>query len=363
MVQENTRRRILLKNRAVLITRIRQDIASRNLSPGDHYLTTREAAKHFDVSPMTAGRALQELAKQGVLDRKPGAGTVLRSLEGSPSTELRQIHIVTPEAMYKSNTRVFGGIMGGIHRVLPFDTVQLTFLPQGDGADMLHRFADLSGNGEVRTGFVLVLCSPATLELFAQAGVAAVVAGSTYPHAHAFPYVNRDGYAAGKMLADFMFEQGHERLGILMPDHWNFGDGQYFDGILAAAQEADLRPNSLTVRTTPAQQDLAAGALRDMIDQDNAPTGFICHSSDLAQFAHDVLLEEIGPKNGICRVATPDNHNCPPGAAFLRFSMDSEDFGEHLGRLLRDVLDGKEPSPSFYLSTPVGIEWPSGAEH
>ncbi|MBV8906150.1 MAG: GntR family transcriptional regulator, partial [Acidobacteriia bacterium] len=54
---------------------VQQMIESDGLGPGDGLPSERELAKNHAVSLMTARAALTELARQGLVERRPGAGT------------------------------------------------------------------------------------------------------------------------------------------------------------------------------------------------------------------------------------------------------------------------------------------------
>src|SRR4030081_1447512 len=56
---------------------IRLCIQSGQLRPGDPLDSERKVAKIHGVSLMTARHALTELARDGVVQRKPGAGTIV----------------------------------------------------------------------------------------------------------------------------------------------------------------------------------------------------------------------------------------------------------------------------------------------
>lgn len=74
---------------------IRQDILYGALEPGDELPTVREMAKKWDCAPGTVLRAYQELAEQGLIDSRPGAGTrVAASALTVPQTPLRRAALV-----------------------------------------------------------------------------------------------------------------------------------------------------------------------------------------------------------------------------------------------------------------------------
>lgn len=58
-----------------IVDHIREAIESRTLKPGDALPSERELAQHYGVSRMTVRQALDQLADEGLLERRRGAGT------------------------------------------------------------------------------------------------------------------------------------------------------------------------------------------------------------------------------------------------------------------------------------------------
>lgn len=62
-----------------LVRTIRSAVGAGLLEPGDRLPTVRQLAVELRVDANTVGRAYGELARQGVLEERPGAGTRVRS--------------------------------------------------------------------------------------------------------------------------------------------------------------------------------------------------------------------------------------------------------------------------------------------
>jgi DNA-binding LacI/PurR family transcriptional regulator len=63
----------------VVLDRLRQDIASGRYSPGQKLPSEAALIQRFGVSRITAGHAVAELQRQGLVDRIAGSGTYVRS--------------------------------------------------------------------------------------------------------------------------------------------------------------------------------------------------------------------------------------------------------------------------------------------
>ncbi|WP_328607999.1 TetR/AcrR family transcriptional regulator C-terminal domain-containing protein [Amycolatopsis sp. NBC_00345] len=66
-----------------IVAEIRDRIASGRLRPGDKIPSTRQITREWGVAMATATKVIAALRDQGVVDTKPGAGTVVRSADRS----------------------------------------------------------------------------------------------------------------------------------------------------------------------------------------------------------------------------------------------------------------------------------------
>ena len=62
-----------------LVRTIRSAVGAGLLEPGDRLPTVRQLAVELRVNANAVGKAYDELARQGVLEERPGVGTLVRS--------------------------------------------------------------------------------------------------------------------------------------------------------------------------------------------------------------------------------------------------------------------------------------------
>ena len=62
-----------------LMEKLQKEITSGILKPGDRLLPEVEMAKYYQVSVITARKAMDELAAQGLIEKKQGKGTFVTS--------------------------------------------------------------------------------------------------------------------------------------------------------------------------------------------------------------------------------------------------------------------------------------------
>src|SRR3954452_10227635 len=89
---------------------IRTDIGLRRFAPGERLPSDGELAQRFDASRLTVIRALRELETQGLVQRKAGSGTYVRSVA---ATATRVFGILMPDL---GEGEVFEPIAQGIAR-------------------------------------------------------------------------------------------------------------------------------------------------------------------------------------------------------------------------------------------------------
>lgn len=71
----------------VVVARLYQLISEGKLRPGQRIPPEREVAQAFGVSRSTVREALRQLAVEGLIDRRPGRGTIVVDREASPHNE------------------------------------------------------------------------------------------------------------------------------------------------------------------------------------------------------------------------------------------------------------------------------------
>ncbi|GAA2795327.1 TetR/AcrR family transcriptional regulator C-terminal domain-containing protein [Crossiella cryophila] len=71
-----------------IVAEIRDRIARGRLRPGDRIPSTRQITREWGVAMATATKVIATLREEGLVDTKPGAGTVVRSADRPPTRTL-----------------------------------------------------------------------------------------------------------------------------------------------------------------------------------------------------------------------------------------------------------------------------------
>jgi GntR family transcriptional regulator of arabinose operon len=90
---------------------IREEIAARRYGPGERLPSDAELGTRFEVSRLTVSRALRELERQGLVQRKAGSGTDVRA--GDTPAETLVFGLLMPDV---GDGEVFEPISRGIVR-------------------------------------------------------------------------------------------------------------------------------------------------------------------------------------------------------------------------------------------------------
>lgn len=336
-----------MRRQEQLIARIEQDILQRGLARGDRYLTTREVAKMLNVSTMSAGRALQDLAGRGIVERRQGAGTLIGRIprEVEP-LEMRHVHILTPANYYNFETPLFQGLSAGLHKALPFDSIQVTFLPEYDQTSFVRALLEQEDGRSGRSAFVLILSSPQVQQIFLDFGAPAVVLGSVYPGSDTLPWTNFDAVGMGRALVAHFAARGVTRVACLLRDSMRYGDAELLDGIQQAWAESDLPGDALVLRFSPAEPSPVGGIVNALLDGPNPPGALLCRSFPLARQALAALeARGLGLDAMPLGVAAEPDGLEPVIYPHVRDGVSAEEHGLLAGEMLKAVVEGKRPEP------------------
>ena len=74
---------------------VKKAIVSGQLKPGDRFPSVREIAKELRINPNTAQKVVAHLAREGMLEMKPGIGSVVSEL--STATKAQRDRILNDE--------------------------------------------------------------------------------------------------------------------------------------------------------------------------------------------------------------------------------------------------------------------------
>jgi len=74
---------------------VKKAIVSGQLKPGDRFPSVREIAKELRINPNTAQKVVAHLAREGMLEMKPGIGSIVSEL--STATKAQRDRILNDE--------------------------------------------------------------------------------------------------------------------------------------------------------------------------------------------------------------------------------------------------------------------------
>jgi DNA-binding LacI/PurR family transcriptional regulator len=358
------RPRIPLQRAIELAERIEADIRARQLKPGDRFLSTAETAKWLRVDTGAANQALQMLVKRGVVRRCQRVGTFIdEGLKRGGPGRLEAVHLLVNDRYPTTEGWLDTGTVLGLQSALPGVRIQFHLIPEGDEDDCLQRiFHDVLRNPGAE-GFILIRSSLTTQRLVEAGGFPAVVFGHPYASVRTLPYVDRDQWEMGRLMADHVLRHGHQRVVILTRPRILPGDQRLIDGVIATAQRAGLSAGAVTVRCPPEDDDEIRAEVRTILDSADSRPGFVVRPAVMADAAVDVMRtmglkpqEDIALATGDC--FRDDWRQLPYPVIRPAYSRDEQ--GERLGRLIAELAGGEKPQPRGRL-TPVTLGAPDNA--
>jgi DNA-binding transcriptional regulator YhcF (GntR family) len=74
-----------------IVYAVKRAIVSGQLRPGDAFPSVRALSKELKINPNTAHKVVTQLASAGLLETRPGVGTVVTELPGSSAAERGQL--------------------------------------------------------------------------------------------------------------------------------------------------------------------------------------------------------------------------------------------------------------------------------
>ena len=252
-----------------LAHQIELDIQSRDLQPGDPYLTTAQTARMLGISTTIANRALQFLARNGRLDRKQRRGTFIAEPTPRPGeSSLARVHLVVHQRYMRAEGLLADGVIVGLQTVLPGVDVSFNFMPPGDERQYVEELAGSIMQAGQPEGLVLVRANLEVQQMVAQSGLPAVVYGTPYRSITQLPFVDADQNAIGRLLAEYAVRQRCKRMFVIMRDQMLPGDTPYLDAIQRMAGEAGIAADRLQIRFLARDRELVAAEVRHLLERD-----------------------------------------------------------------------------------------------
>ena len=333
---------------------VEQDILSGDYRRGDRYLSVRQLAERYSVSPNTAQRVIRTLADRRILAVHPRVGTFVGpAVQGQRAlTDIIQFVIVAGAG---SRQRFFNeGLQEGMFEALPGMRIQLNALPAANQEEFVESLLD--GNGGESYGSVLMRVPRWIREYHYRRKRLAVNIGHVENDIE-LAYVDRDQSDIGKQVGEYFLHKGYRNIMLLMEDAWYPGDN-----LLSSTLERELALNSdaavrFRVQSLRREPNSAAFSIKHLLEQADRPAAIICRSTFLATTVLQVANEEhlqVPRELAIMSVGTDDSRLQRVRPQISSVTYDGWEMGRQVGLLLKKLHEGVPPR-ELHVELPVEI--------
>ena len=326
--------------------------------PGDRYLTVRELARRFRVSPVTVNRTIRGLAEEGLLEIRGNAGTFVGVAVRPAAAALQVVHVIAPDLPSQRERLFKQGLAEGLLSAMPGVSMQLHLLPAIDPGGYLNAIYNESSALSNMVGAVLLRVPRVVREFFFSRRLSAVVFGNVEDHLD-LPCVDRDQRAIGESITKFLLAKGHQRLGLVMMDAWNPGDNLLIQGVHDTLSSESIPNTALAVQSVPEEVPMIDSLIRQWTARDDRPTALICRTDAIAVEAlailsrvglsvpQDMAVVSLGNDSAMLQQVRP---------TITAMTNDHEARGRLAGELLMAAYRGQELANRRLISQATLVE-------
>lgn len=293
---------------------LKEDIISGVLKNGNRLPTEKDLTEKYNVSRITAIKAMQKLENKGYIKRIRGNGSfviynnIATYRDQKISVNLKSKNIAF---MAKCSTDIFIYILSNLQKVA---------ISNGYNVSIFDTTADNISEAEIlnsisKGGFCGIICQPSfvydNLPEFVNImnkNIPIIFVDGSVPMLKV-PVVKSNNYLGGYKITKLLIESGHKNIGMVFSDLSNFNEQERFSGYLYALKEYnidfDLKKiytfdkfttpnvgnNSLwnsENKTLSVREDV-----KEILNAPDCPTAFFCVYDRLA-----VLLEQYAIELG-----------------------------------------------------------------
>lgn len=280
-----------------LAKKLEQDIYRRGLAPDQKYLSTRQVGEQFGVSLSMAAQAMQLLADQDKLVRRDRSGTYVGpAAQFERTRRVKVVYVLMPEERANYSVVPLDLLIDSLSHpalrpsALPEQfSVQFSFLPKEEEIQYLKNLIAPTATNWELCGVVAISCSREIYRFLHQEGVPTVVLGSLDHDLRDLPSIDADHFECGRLLAEYLFDNGHERIALLGISNGRPGDHEFLDGIVEAMTVAGKPPNSLIARLCPNDLDTLRVQAEATLSEKNRPTGIICRGERMLNLVRPIV--------------------------------------------------------------------------
>ncbi|MEX2170103.1 MAG: substrate-binding domain-containing protein [Pirellulales bacterium] len=340
-------------NPQYLAKKLEQDIYRRGLAPNEKYLSTRQVAHQFGVNLSMAAQAMQLLVDEEKLVRRDRSGTFIGSgARGDHTRRVKVVYVIMPEERANYSVVPLDLLIDSLTHPAHAPesepeqfSVQFAFLPKEEEVLYLKSLlAPTKSNWEL-CGVVAMSCSREIYRFLQQEGVPVVVLGSLDHDLQELTSIDSDHFECGRLLAQYLFDKGHEKIALLGISNGRPGDHEFLDGIVEAMTVAEKPPNSLIARLCPYDLDALRAQAEATLSSPNRPTGIVCRGERMLNLVLPIVAQlglKVPQDVELVYETFSTAHVEHVPYPCVQTSEPFEQIAQRIGSMLRQIRAGKE---------------------
>ncbi len=323
-----------------LIETLRRHLLGGGFRVGERYLSVRQVAKRFSVSPVTAHQAMIALAAQGLIELRRGSGAYILQ-PASTRGRSRMVQVFLRDNPDLRLRFLLDGLQLGLIETLPRHVpIQLHFVPSTDVTEYLVQTTAQHGCGD---GVVLLRVGREARRFFHQRGLPTVALGTAEDDL-TMASVRHDQSALGDAVAALLIAQRRREAVLAMQQEWDLGDNQLVDALQRRLDRAQPRVR-LRVLSVPDEPELASRVLRTAVmSQGETPT-VVCRSGQMALRVAEIAARRRVKSAGVLLVACGSDgmYRQRPMLPIYAPTLDDRQVGQGAARLLNEQWNAGRP--------------------
>lgn len=314
--------------------------------------------KQYEVSRYTIRQALDDLAKEGLIEKSKGSGSrVIRDYLPKKQQSLKTIGVITT---YLSDY-IFPDIIRGIEEVLQKNGYGLLLASTNNDftqeRNCLKKMLSYEVDGLLIEPTKSSELNP-NLDLYLalkEKKIPILMLNAFYEE-FPLPVVGLDDMLAGKLGTRYLIEQGHKKLALMVKTDDRQGKLR-FKGFVSAHEEAGISFNSFWVfsYTTKNYEKVLKEFSHLLLEKNSGITGIICYNDEVAQDLETILLDNgkkipedfslVGQDNSFLAKNSP--------IPITSVSHPKEELGKKAGEVLIEMINGKSVQENFLFTPEV----------
>lgn len=338
----------------------------RDLPPGTAIPTEMELAKEFNVSRVTVARALNDLVREGVLDRHQGKGTFIAQRGGRKTTQCIGV-LCSHDAHQPLSDPFYGAILSGIQETLIASDYSVTVMGVRN-TKLGTLFAPDEITARPIDGLLVVnIMNPEYLALLLRGGIPVVGVEFHFEAEAPTDYVVQDCEQSAYEVTRKLIDLGHRRIAffghgirninpVSCPDQNSL---ERLAGVRRAFQSAGIAPpEDLFFQPPHPGWSSQEAILQHLFSLPLPPTAAFCEATgSLQTLAKFLQSQGREPRQfPLCVTSGPDGAT-ELGRGAWRITEDWIEMGRMAGRRMLERLE-KPTLPPQTLRLPWRLEMP-----